>query len=325
MDHAIRIHEHGGPEVMLWEEIEESVPGPGEVRIRHTAIGLNFIDTYHRSGLYPVPSLPSGLGLEAVGIVEMVGAGVDAMHLGDRVGYVRTAPGAYATASVVAAKDLIPIPDEMDDKTAASILLKGLTAQYLLRQTYKLEAHHTILVHAAAGGVGLMLCAWANYIGASVIGTVSTPAKAELARAHGCTATILYSEEDFLEECRELTDGEGVDVVYDSVGKTTFLRSLQSLKPFGTMVAFGQSSGKPDPFDIGLLTKYGSLYLARPSVFTFLSERANMLDMAEELFEMVDSGVVSAEVHQNYALKDAAQAHEELEARLTTGSSILLP
>lgn len=325
MDHAIRIHKHGGPEVMQWEETEELIPGPGELRIRHTAIGLNFIDTYHRSGMYPVPALPSGLGVEAVGIVEMVGAGIDAMHLGDRVGFISATPGTYATASIVAAKNLIPIPDEIDDEKAASILLKGLTVQYLLRQTFKVEAHHTVLVHAAAGGVGLMLCAWANHIGASVIGTVSTPAKADLARAHGCTATILYSEEDFVEECRELTDGEGVDVVYDSVGKSTFLGSLQSLKAFGTMVAFGQSSGQPDPLDIGLLAKHGSLYLSRPSLFTFITERARMLDMAEELFGMIDSGVLNAEIHQTYPLKEAARAHEELEARHTTGSSILLP
>lgn len=325
MDHAIRIHEYGDPSVMRWEEIDEAVPGPGEVRIRHTAIGLNFIDTYHRSGHYPVPSLPSGLGLEAVGIIEMVGPGVDTTHLGDRVGYIRSTPGAYASASVVATKELIPIPDEMDDETAASILIKGLTSQYLLRQTFKVEAHHTILVHAAAGGVGLMLCAWANHIGASVIGTVGTPAKAELARAHGCTATILYSEEDFLEECTELTDGEGVDVVYDSVGKDTFLRSLQTLKPLGTMVSFGQSSGKPDPLDLNLLARYGSLHLARPSIFTYIEERANMLEMAEEVFSMVNAGVLSGDVHQTYPLKDAIKAHEELEARLTTGSSILIP
>jgi NADPH2:quinone reductase len=322
MTHAIRFHKTGGPEVLVWEEVSVGKPGPGEARIRHTAVGLNFVDIYNRSGLYPA-QLPSGLGSEAAGIVEEVGPGVTDLKPGDRVAYGASPLGAYSEARLIPADRLLKLPDGVDDKTAAAMMLKGLTTQYLIRQTYRVKAGDTILLHAAAGGVGLILSQWAKHLGATVIGTVSSDEKAKLAKAHGCDHVIIYTREDFVKRVDEITGGKKVPVVYDSVGKDTFLKSLDCLAPLGVAALFGQSSGAVEPLNLGLLAQKGSLYVTRPTLFTYAAKRENLVAMAGELFDVVKSGAVKIEVHQTYPLKDAARAHADLAARKTTGSTVL--
>lgn len=321
---AIRIHQTGGPEVLAWEEVDLAAPAVGQVLVRHTAVGLNFIDVYHRTGLYPAP-LPFTPGLEGAGVVEALGDGVTELKVGDRVAYASPPLGAYAEARVIPADRLVKLPDSVDDRTAAAMMLQGMTAQYLLRRTYRVQPGDTILIHAAAGGVGLLVCQWAKHLGATVIGTVGSEDKAALAKAHGCDHPILYKTEDFVARVKEITRGEGVPVVYDSVGADTFLKSLDCLRPLGMMVSFGQSSSKIDPLDTGLLGAKGSLFLTRPSLMSYTAKRADLVASADELFDVVGKGVVKVEVHQTYALKDAAQAHRDLEARKTTGSTLLLP
>ncbi len=324
LNHAIRFHQTGGPEVLVWEEIAVTEPGPGEARIRHEAVGLNFIDVYHRSGLYPVP-LPSGLGLEGAGVVEAVGEGVSDLVPGDRVAYAGGPLGAYGEVRCLPAHRLVKLPEAISFQQGAAMMLQGLTAQYLLRRTYKVQAGDTILIHAAAGGVGLMVCQWAKALGATVIGTVGSSAKAELALAHGCDHAIVYGREDFAARVREITGGAWVPVVYDSVGRDTFAGSLDCLAPLGLMVSFGSSSGPVPPFDLALLTQKGSLFLTRPTLMTYTAKRDDLVAMAAELFQVVIGGKVKIEVRQSYALKDAAVAHQDLEARKTTGSTVLLP
>jgi NADPH2:quinone reductase len=323
MTHAIRFHKTGGPEVLVWEEVKVGKPGPGEARIRHTAVGLNFVDIYYRSGVYPLP-LPSGLGGEGAGVVEEVGPGVTDLKPGDRIAYGAAPIGAYAEERLIPADRLIKLPDGIDDKTAAAMMLKGLTPQYLIRQTYRIKAGETILLHAAAGGVGLILAQWAKHLGVTVIGTVGSDEKAKLAQAHGCAHTINYAREDFVKRVDEITGGKKVPVVYDSVGKDTFLKSLDCLAPLGYLVLFGASSGNVDPLNLGLLAQKGSLYVTRPTLNTYGAKRENLVAMAKELFEVVQSGAVKIEVHQTYPLKDAAKAHADLAARKTTGSTVLL-
>ena len=325
MPKAIRIHQTGSPEILQWEDVTVGSPGPSEVRLLQTAVGLNFIDIYHRTGLYPVGELPVTLGLEGAGEVVEAGADVTEFKPGDRVAYAGGPLGAYATERLIPAHRLVKLPDEIDNRQAAAMMLQGLTAQYLLRRTYRVQAGDTILFHAAAGGVGLTACQWAKHLGARVIGTVGSPEKAELARAHGCDHPILYREKDFVARVRELTAGQGVAVVYDSVGKDTFLKSLDCLRPMGMLVSFGQSSGPLTSFDPGLLAAKGSLYLTRPSLMTYSAKREDLLSGAAELFEVVRSGAVRIEVNQSYPLAEAAQAHRDLEGRKTTGSTVLIP
>ena len=324
MTHAIRLHQAGAPELMQWESIALPPPAAGEVRLRHHAIGLNYIDTYHRSGLYPLP-LPSGLGQEGAGVVEAVGEGVSEVAVGDRVAYATAPLGAYAEARNVPADVLVPLPDALSFEQGAAMLMQGLTAQYLLRRTYRVQAGDTILVHAAAGGVGTIMCQWAKALGATVIGTVGSEPKAELARANGCDHPIVYTRENFAQRVRELTGGEGVPVVFDSIGKDTFMDSLACLRPLGLMVSFGNASGAVPPIDIGVLARMGSLFLTRPTLFTYAARRSELLVMASELFDLLAAGTVRVAINQRYALKDAAQAHHDLEGRRTMGSSILLP
>lgn len=322
---AIRIHQYGDPSVLKWEQIEVPAPGPGEAQVRHTAVGLNFIDIYHRTGLYPVGELPSGLGLEAAGVVEAVGEGVGGLQVGDRVAYAGGPVGAYAELRNLPADILVSLPEGIDDRQAAAMMLQGTTAEYLLSRTYPVRAGDTLLIHAAAGGVGLMVCQWAHDLGATVIGTVGSDEKAELARANGCDHTIVYARENFVERVKELTAGEGVAVVYDSVGKDTFMGSLDCLRRRGTMVSFGQASGAVPPFDIGLLAKKGALYLTRPNLANYTATRDERLQSARALFDRVLRGVVKVHVNQYFALADAADAQRALEARQTTGSTVLLP
>ncbi len=324
MSHAIRIHTTGGPEVLTWEEVPVGNPGPGEARVRHTVVGVNYIDTYHRSGLYKLP-LPSGIGNEAAGIVEAVGAGVDWVKPGDRVAYGSGPLGAYSEQRVLPADRLVKLPDGVSDRSAATLMLKGLTVQYLFRQTNKLKAGDTILFHAAAGGVGLIACQWARALGVTMIGTVGSDEKAALAKAHGCTHTIVYARENFVERVKELTGGKGVPVVYDSVGKDTFPSSLDCLSPRGLFVSFGNSSGPVASFDLMLLAQKGSLYATRPTLVTFAAKRDAMTAMADELFELVRAGKIVSEPRQTFALKDAAVAHRTLQSRATTGATVLLP
>ncbi len=324
MTKAIRIHQPGGPEEMVWEEVAVGDPGPGEARVRHTAVGLNFIDVYHRTGLYPLPALPATIGMEAAGVVEAVGDGVDDLAAGDRIAYAGP-PGAYSETRLMPAKRLVKLPDGIDDRQAAAMMLKGMTAGYLLRRTHPVAAGETILFHAAAGGVGTIACQWAKHLGATVIGTVGTREKAELAAAHGCDHPIVTSETDFVARVKEITGGGGVPVVYDSVGKDTFAGSLDCLSPRGLLALFGQSSGPVPPFDLGQLAAKGSLYVTRPTLLTYAASRDDLLATANALFEVVRSGAVRIEVNQTYALADAAQAHRDLEARKTTGSTVLLP
>jgi NADPH2:quinone reductase len=323
MTHAIRVHKHGGPEVLVWEEIQLAKPGPGEARIRQTAVGLNFIDIYNRSGVYPL-SLPSGLGGEGAGVVEEVGAGVTDLKPGDRVAYGNAPIGAYAEARLIPADRLVKLPAGVTDIEAAAMMLKGLTAQYLLRQTYRVKPGDTILFHAAAGGVGLIACQWAKHLGATVIGTAGGAAKGALAKAHGCDQVIDYGTEDFVKRVIEITGGKKVPVVYDSVGKDTFLKSLDCLEPRGLLVAFGQSSGLVEPFSVNILTGKGSLYVTRPTLAHYASTTDRLRAMAKELFDVVASGAVKIEIGQTYPLKEAAQAHRDLAARKTTGSTVLV-
>src|SRR5271156_4131602 len=322
MTHAIRFHKTGGPEVLVWEEVNVGKPGAGEVRIRHTAVGLNFVDIYNRSGLYPPAQLPSGLGGEGAGVVEEVGPGVTDLKVGDRVAYGAAPLGAYAEARLIPVERLLKLPDGIDDKTAAAMMLKGLTTQYLIRQTYRVKSGDTILLHAAAGGVGLILAQWAKHLGATVIGTVGSDEKAKLAKAHGCAHTIVYTREDFVKRVEEITEGKKVPVVYDSVGRDTFLKSLDCLAPLGLLALFGQPSGSVEPLNLGLLAQKGSLYVTRPTLNTYGAKRENLVAMAKELFEVVQSGAVKIEVHQTYPLKEAARAHTDLAARRTTGSTV---
>jgi NADPH2:quinone reductase len=323
MPYAIRVHAVGGPDAMVYEEVAVGNPGPGEARVRHTAIGVNFIDTYHRSGLYAV-TLPSGIGSEAAGVVEAVGSGVDWVKPGDRVAYSGGAPGSYATARVMSADRLVKLPDGIDDRTAATLMLKGLTVQYLFRQVFPLKGGETILFHAAAGGVGLIACQWARALGVTMIGTVGSDEKAALAKSNGCTHTIVYTRENFVERVKAIT-AKGVQVVYDAVGKDTFPASLDCLQARGLFVSFGNSSGPVPPFNLMLLTQKGSLFTTRPSLVTFTSTRASITAMADELFGLVLAGKIKSEPRQTFALKDAAEAHRALESRGTTGATVLLP
>jgi NADPH2:quinone reductase len=320
--HAIRIHEYGDPKVLRWEEIELPDPAPGEACIRHTAIGLNLIDTYHRTGLYPL-ELPTGIGSEAAGVVEAVGEGVTDVAVGDRVVYTGMPIGSYAEHRNFAADRLVPIPDGISDEVAAAVLLKGLTTWYLLRRSYAVQPGDPILLYAAAGGVGSLASQWAKQLGATVIGVVSTEEKAELARSQGCDHVIM-ADDDVAARVRELTAGEGVAAVYDSVGKDTFTASLDALRFHGTMVSFGNASGPVDPVSPLELAQRGSLYLTRPVLFHFIRTRAELMAAAGELFDALENGV-SVRIGQTYALKNAAQAHLDIEARLTTGSTVLLP
>ncbi len=324
MPHAIRIHQTGGPEVLLWEEVDVPAPAAGEATVRHHAVGLNFIDTYHRTGLYPLP-LPAGIGLEGAGVVEAVGDGVTEVRVGDRVAYAGGPVGAYAEVRNIPAHRLLRLPDSITFNTAAAMMLQGLTAAYLLRRTYRVQPGDAVLIHAAAGGVGLIACQWAKALGATVIGTVGSPAKAELARAHGCDHVINYSTENFTQRVREITGGEGVPVVYDGVGKDTLMGSLDSLRPLGMLVTYGNASGPVPPFDLLQLSQKGSLFVTRPTIVHYTARRADLEVLGAELFEIVASGKVRIEVNQTYPLKDAAQAHRDLEARKTTGSTILVP
>ncbi len=321
---AIRFHETGGPEVLRMDEVGLSSPGPGEIRVRHTAIGLNYIDTYHRSGLYPLP-LPSGIGMEAAGVVEEAGSGVSGLAVGDRVAYASPPPGSYSEARLIAAANVVRIPDAVSDRDAAAMMLKGLTTQYLIRQIYRVGPDDTILVHAAAGGVGLILCQWASSLGATVIGTVGSPEKAELARANGCDHPILYRDEDFVARVREITGGEGLPVVYDSIGRDTFPASLDCLRQRGTFVSFGQASGPIPPVDLGIFAQKGSLFFTRPTLFNYAGTPESLRAMSEDLFAAVSSGAVKISIDQTFALADARAAHEALEGRRTTGSTVLLP
>ncbi len=321
---AIRMHEYGGPEVLQFGEVELADPAPGEARIRHTAIGLNFIDTYHRTGLYPV-DLPTGLGSEAAGIVDAVAEDVTVVKVGDRVVYTGRPADAYSEYRNFSADQLVPIPEGISDEEAAAVLLKGLTAWYLLRRSYKVQPGDPILLHAAAGGVGSLTSQWANHLGATVIGVVSTDAKAELARSQGCHHIIMADNDDIAKAVRELTGGEGVAAVYDSIGRDTFINSLDALRPHGVMVTFGNASGPVDAFAPVELAKRHSLYVTRPILFDFIDTRERLLEATKELFDVVGQGVVKINVNQHYALKDAAQAHRDLEARKTTGSTVLVP
>jgi NADPH:quinone reductase len=325
MPNAIKMYSTGGPEVLSWESHDPGVPGPGEVRLIHEAIGVNFIDVYHRTGLYPLPSLPAIPGLEGAGLVDAVGAGVTEFQKGDRVAYAGVPPGAYAEVRCIPAHRLVQLPESITCRQAAGIMLQGMTARYLLKGCFPVGAGDTILMHAAAGGVGSLVCQWAKHLGAITIGTVGSPEKARLAIENGCTHTILYGQEDFAPRVKEITHGQGVDVVYDSIGLVTFMQSLDCLRPMGTMVSFGQSSGPIEPFDIGLLAQKGSLFLTRPSLMHYTAKREDLLTHANDLFDVVSKGVVQTRIRQEYALKDAAKAHRDLEGRKTTGSSILIP
>jgi NADPH2:quinone reductase len=321
MPHAIRIHQTGGPEVLKWEEIEVGTPGPGQARVRQTIVGLNYIDVYHRTGLYPVP-MPAVLGTEGAGVVEAVGEGVTHLKAGDRVAYASVI-GSYAEARLIAADRLVKLPGNIDDRTAAAMMLQGMTARYLIRDIYKVGPGDTILIHAAAGGVGLIVCQWASALGATVIGTVSSDEKAALAKANGCHHTIVYTREDFQARVLEITGGKKLPVVYDSVGKDTFMKSLDCLQPRGLMVLFGSSSGAVPPFDLSLLSQKGSLLVTRPTLATFIATRALLEENSADLFNAVSSGKVKININQTYPLKDTAQAHRDLEARKTTGSTVL--
>ncbi len=325
MTKAIRIYETGGPEVMRWEDVDPGKPEPGEALVRHEAVGLNFIDVYHRTGLYPLPALPATPGMEGSGIVEAIGEGVAEVAVGDRVAYAGIPPGAYAEVRRIPAHRLVQLPEKISFQQGAAMMLQGMTARYLLRGCYDVKKGDTILIHAAAGGVGSIVCQWAKHLGATVIGTVGSPAKAELARAHGCDHPILYNDEDFTARTKEITGGNGVDVVYDSVGQATFMQSLDCLRPMGMMVSFGQASGSVPPLDLGELAARGSLFLTRPSLMAYTAARKDLLNHAGDLFEVVQSGAVKIEVNQTYPLAEAARAHRDLEARKTTGSTILIP
>ena len=324
MTKAIRIHAHGGPEAMRWEDVPTPEPGPDEALVHHTAVGLNYIDVYFRTGLYKVPTLPATIGMEAAGVVRALGASVTGLTVGDRVAYASAPIGAYATDRVIAADRLVRLPDYIDDQTAAAMMLQGMTAQYLLRRTYPVKSGDQIVVHAAAGGVGLIMCQWAKHLGATVIGVVSTENKADIARAHGAEHVIV-GHQSLPSEVKRITGGTMVPVVYDSVGKDTFGVSLDSLAPLGTMVTYGNSSGPVPPVDVGLLGAKGSLFLTRPSLATYTARRADLETAASELFQVVRTGAVQVRVNQVFPLHDAAAAHIALESRKTTGSTVLVP
>ena len=323
MTKAIRFHKTGGPDVLQLDDIEVGAPGEGQAKIRHTAIGLNFVDTYHRSGLYPLP-LPSGLGLEGAGVVEAVGKGVTQVKAGDRVAYAGGPPGAYSEVRLIPAEKLVKVPKGISDQQAAAMMLKGLTVQYLIRRVYRVQKGETVLFHAAAGGVGLIACQWLKALGANVIGTVGSDAKANVAREHGCDHTIVYTRENFAERVKEITGGRKVPVVFDSVGKDTFTGSLDCLQPRGLLAVFGNGSGPVTGVDLGTLAR-GSYYVTRPTLMTYTALREDLEWMSKELFDVVKSGKVKIEINQTYPLADAAQAHRDLEARKTTGSTVLLP
>ncbi|HEX3862165.1 MAG TPA: quinone oxidoreductase [Stellaceae bacterium] len=321
MAHAIRFAKTGGPEVLEWQDVKVGKPGDGQVRLRHAAVGLNYIDTYQRSGLYPMP-LPSGLGSEAAGVIEEVGAGVNGLKAGDRVAYAGGPLGAYSDERVMPADRLVPVPDGITDQQAAAMMLKGMTAWYLIRRTYPVKRGDTILIHAAAGGVGLIVCQWAKYLGATVIGTVGDDEKAALAKANGCDHPINYRKDDFVARVGEITGGKKLPVVYDSVGKDTFAKSLDCLAPLGLLALFGQSSGSVPPFDLGILAGKGSLFITRPTLNTYTASREDLLTASGELFDAVKSGAVKLAINQTYKLRDAAQAHRDLQDRKTTGSTV---
>ncbi len=323
MAQAIRLHETGGPEVLKLEQVEVGAPGPGQARVRHSYVAVNFIDIYFRTGRYPLP-LPNGLGSDAVGVVEAVGEGVTDVKPGDRVGYLLGPQGAYADVRLMPAEVLIPLPDDISDRTASALMMKGLTAQYLFRQVYPLQGGETILYHAAAGGVGLVACQWAKALGVTMIGTVSTDEKAEVARAHGCAHVIVTSRENIAQRVREITDGKGVPVVYDSVGKDTLMASLDSLQPRGTLVSNGTTSG-PVVIDTTLLAVKGSIWVTRPAMVHYATPRSHMLAMADELFGLVRAGHIRGEPQRSFALAEAAEAHRALESRRTTGATVLVP
>ncbi|MGH8785918.1 MAG: quinone oxidoreductase family protein [Cupriavidus necator] len=324
MSKAIRIEQTGGPEVMQWVDVEVGEPGPGQVRVRHEAVGLNYIDVYFRTGLYKQP-LPGGLGMEGAGVVEAVGEGVRHVAVGDRVAYAGRPTGAYAQVRVMPADIVVRLPDAIPFDTAAAMMLQGLTAQYLIRDSYKVQPGDTVLLHAAAGGVGLIASQWLKALGVTVIGTVGSDEKAELARANGCAHTIVYTRESFVERVREITSGKGVTAVYDSIGKDTFQGSLDCLAPRGTMVSFGNASGPVPPFDLSVLGNKGSLRLTRPTLMTYVVHRELLEPMVADLFDAVATGKVKIDIRQRYALSEVAQAHRDLESRKTTGSTILLP
>ncbi|MDK3026105.1 quinone oxidoreductase [Cupriavidus taiwanensis] len=324
MSKAIRIEQTGGPEVMQWVDVQVGDPGPGEVRVRHEAVGLNYIDVYFRTGLYKQP-LPGGLGMEGAGVVEAVGEGVRHVAVGDRVAYAGRPTGAYAQVRVMPADIVVRLPDAIPFDTAAAMMLQGLTAQYLIRDSYKVQPGDTVLLHAAAGGVGLIACQWLKALGVTVIGTVGSDEKAELARANGCAHTIVYTRESFVDRVKEITNGKGVPAVYDSIGADTFRGSLDCLAPRGTMVSFGNASGPVPPFDLSVLGNKGSLRLTRPTLMTYVVHRELLEPMVADLFDAVTTGKVKIDIRQRYALSEVAQAHRDLEARKTTGSTILLP
>jgi NADPH2:quinone reductase len=325
MGKAIRMYETGGPEVLLWENFDPGQPGQGEVLLRHEAVGLNFIDVYHRTGLYPLPPLPVTPGLEGAGIVEAIGEGVTEVAVGDRVAYAGVPPGAYAQVRIIPAHRLVKLPESISTRQGAAMMLQGMTARYLLRGCYDVKAGDRILVHAAAGGVGLIVCQWAKHLGATVIGTAGSPEKAELANAHGCDHPILYEEEDFVSRVKEITQGSGVHVVYDSVGQSTFMKSLDCLRPTGMMVTFGQSSGPVAPVDLSILAPKGSLFVTRPTLMTYTAKREDLLTHAHDLFDVVEKGAVKIDIQQTYPLAEVGRAHRDLEARKSTGSSVLIP
>lgn len=324
MTKAIRIHETGGAEVLKWEDVDVGEPGNGEVRVRHTAIGVNYIDIYHRTGLYPIP-IPGGLGSEAAGVVEAVGPGVDNVQLGDRVAYAGGPAGSYSEARIMPAGPVLTLPESLADNEAAAILLKGMTVQFLIRRTYSVQDGETVLFHAAAGGVGLIACQWLKALGATVIGTVSSDEKAALAKANGCTHTINYKDENVVQRVKELTDGEGVPVVYDSVGKDTWDTSIDCLRRRGMMVSFGNTTGPVPPFSIAQLAAKGSLFVTRPVLGAYVADRSELEETAQDLFDAIESGKISATVQQSHPLANAAQAHRDLEDGKTKGSTILLP
>jgi len=323
MPKAIRVYKAGGPEVLQWEEVGVGEPGPGEARVRHQAVGLNYIDVYQRIALYPM-TYPSGIGLEGAGVVEAVGAGVTNVKPGDRVAYASPPIGAYCEVRNMPADRLVNLPGGISVEQGAAMMLQGMTVQYLIKRTYKVQPGDVVLWHAVAGGVGLIACQWLAALGVTVIGTVGSEEKAQLARAHGCHHTVNYSRENFVERVKEITKGAGVPVVFDSVGKDTFDRSIECLRPFGMMVSFGNASGAVPPVDFGKVLK-GSLFLTRPSLMPYTAKREDLVSTAKDLFDIVLSGRVKIEVNQRYPLHEAAQAHRDLEARKTTGSSILLP
>ena len=324
MTKAIRMHETGAPSVMKWEDVTVGDPGPGQARVKHHAVGVNFIDIYFRSGQYPQP-LPGGVGMEGAGVVEAVGEGVTHVKAGDRVAYAGGGTGAYAEARVMPANVLVKLADNVAFDTAAAMMLQGMTVRYLIKKSYAVKAGETVLFHAAAGGVGLIACQWLKSLGVTVIGTVSSDEKAALAKAHGCTHTINYAKEDFAARVKELTGGKGVPVVYDSIGKDTWENSLKCLQPLGSMISFGSASGPVPPVNLATLSAAGSVYVQRPTLMTFSANRTWLDEMAADLFDIVGSGKVKININHRYALKDAAQAHEDLGGRKTTGSAILLP